>query len=400
MSPALLLPAGLAALVALAVPLLLHLARREEQQPVDFAALRWLTARLRPRQRLRFEERLLLILRLLLIVLLALLMARPVLPLAGGGTPWIVAAPGVGADSLRDAAYSSAEAAAADAGGDHGSNDDGGSTDIQRRWLAPGFPSLDEAPPPTDARMTISLLRQLDMHMATGAPLVVLVPPVLDGVDADRPRLSRPVDWRVIPAAGASSPVAREGGAPASPAPRLLVEDAGNGTAARYLQAVAAAWRATLGGDGLDVRAWLTPGALPPEAIAWIEAGGTALLAHDTRLPALEDAASLWEDEQGRPLLRAAALGSGRALQWTRPLAPEALPILLDADFPHRLRVAIEPPPAPSRVLAAEHAPLPADVGPWPQALRELSPWLALAIGLLFLFERWLAAGPRRERGA
>lgn len=432
MIPTLLLPAGLAALVALAVPLLLHLARREEQRPVDFAALRWLTARLRPRQRLRFEERLLLMLRLLLVVLLALLLARPVVPLAGDGAPWIVAAPGVAADALRAAVHSSAEAAAADARGDHGGDNGAGPVDIQRRWLAPGFPSLDDAPPPGDARTTISLLRELDMHMPTGVPLVVLVPSVLEGVDADRPRLSRPVEWRVLPAAAAASPGALETGDAASPAPRLYIEDAGSDAGARYLHAVAAAWRATHGqagedeadgdgdaagegrtdgghdighGDGststgLDLRAWLAPGNPPPEAIAWIEAGGTALLAHDALLPGLEDAASIWEDEHGQPLLRAARLGRGRALQWTRPLAPGALPALLDADFPQRLRVAIQPPPAPSRVLAAEHAPLLADVGPWPQALRDLSPWLALAIALLFLLERWLAAGPRRERGA
>ncbi|MEN1959825.1 BatA domain-containing protein [Luteimonas sp. MJ246] len=452
MNPSLLLPAGLAALLALAVPLLLHLARRDEQQPVDFAALRWLSTRLRPRKRLRFEERLLLVLRLLLIVLLALLLARPVLPLAGGGAPWIVAAPGVGADALRDAVYSTADAAAADAGGDHGGDQDVASADIQRRWLAPGFPSLDEAPPPPDARTGISLLRELDMQMETGAALVVLVPPVLEGVDAERPRLSRRVEWRVLPDAGASPAGALEGASPASPAPRLIIEDAGTGDGARYLEAVAVAWRATHGGDdqdeprnssdqagedaadgtngtngnsgnsgnngnngddtsaasdadtsvptGLEVRAWLTQGALPPEAIAWIEAGGTALLAHDTLLPALEHATTAWVDEQGIPLLREATIGRGRTLQWTRALAPQALPVLLDADFPHRLRIALEPPPAPSRVLAAEHAPLLADVGPWPQALRELSPWLALAIALLFLFERWLAAGPRGERGA
>src|SRR5690606_37277812 len=208
--PTLLLPAGLAALVALAVPLLLHLARREEQRPVDFAALRWLTARLRPRQRLRFEERLLLMLRLLLVVLLALLLARPVVPLAGDGAPWIVAAPAVAADALRAAVHSSAEAAAADARGDHGGDNGAGPVDIQRRWLAPGFPSLDDAPPPGDARTTISLLRELDMHMPTGVPLVVLVPSVLEGVDADRPRLSRPVEWRVLPAAAAASPGALE----------------------------------------------------------------------------------------------------------------------------------------------------------------------------------------------
>ena len=37
-----LLPAAFAALAALFIPLLIHLARRSEQRPTDFAALRWL----------------------------------------------------------------------------------------------------------------------------------------------------------------------------------------------------------------------------------------------------------------------------------------------------------------------------------------------------------------------
>ena len=56
MSLAFLLPAGLAALAALVVPLLLHLARRYEQTPTDFAALRWLRQKPKPRHRIRFDE--------------------------------------------------------------------------------------------------------------------------------------------------------------------------------------------------------------------------------------------------------------------------------------------------------------------------------------------------------
>src|SRR5690606_38671272 len=44
MNPLLLLPAGLTALTALALPLLIHLARRQQQRPTVFAALRWLQA--------------------------------------------------------------------------------------------------------------------------------------------------------------------------------------------------------------------------------------------------------------------------------------------------------------------------------------------------------------------
>lgn len=398
MIPTLLLPAGLLALAALALPLLLHLVRREAQRPVDFAALRWLSPRIRPRRRLRLEDLLLLALRLLLITLLALLLARPVLPLQDGGAAWIVAAPGVAAEAFGEAAPAVDGAPAApDAGRipDGGDGDgQGDGTAVQRRWLAVGFPALGDAPAPASGKATLSLLRELDMRLPAGTPLVVLVPPVLEGVDAERPRLSRPVEWRVVTAADELA----TGDRPPTPAPRIIIRDAGAGAGAPYLQAAFAAWQEPR--NGPEVHAWLATGPLPAEAIAWIKAGGTALLAHDTLLPELDDAPPLWKDDQARPLLRGTALGGGRVLQWTRPLQPEAMPALLEADFPHRLRAALQPPPPPSRVLAAEHSPLPGGVGPWPQSLRDLSPWLALAIALLFLLERWLASGSRKERRA
>jgi hypothetical protein len=73
-----LLPAGLAALGALLLPLLFHLVRRSEQRPTMFAALQWLQQKSRPRRRVRFDEWPLLMVRLLLLTLLALLLARPV----------------------------------------------------------------------------------------------------------------------------------------------------------------------------------------------------------------------------------------------------------------------------------------------------------------------------------
>ena len=82
MTPLLLAPLGLAALAALIVPLLIHLHRRTEEVPVDFAALRWLDILTRPRSRIRFEEWLLLALRLLLVALLGLLLAQQPLSFA------------------------------------------------------------------------------------------------------------------------------------------------------------------------------------------------------------------------------------------------------------------------------------------------------------------------------
>ncbi|HRQ35608.1 MAG TPA: BatA domain-containing protein, partial [Chiayiivirga sp.] len=79
MSLALLLPGALAALTALALPVLIHLARRDVHRRIDFAALRWLAPEARPRRRLRLEERALLAARLVLLALIALWLAQPAL---------------------------------------------------------------------------------------------------------------------------------------------------------------------------------------------------------------------------------------------------------------------------------------------------------------------------------
>ena len=100
--------------------------------------------------------------------------------------------------------------------------------------------------------------------------------------------------------------------------------------------------------------------------------------------------------EAGAVLLEGAAYGRGRAIRSTRPLTPRAMPLLLDATFPQQLRVALEPAAAPpSRVLADEYAPLPG--GPaFTGAPRDLQPWLAVLVVLVFLVERWLATSSRR----
>ena len=95
MNLAFLLPAAFAALAALLLPLLIHLARRSEQRPTDFAALRWLRAKPKPRRRIRFDEWPLLVARLLLLAALVLLLARPVLFGSAGDAPWVAVVPGV-----------------------------------------------------------------------------------------------------------------------------------------------------------------------------------------------------------------------------------------------------------------------------------------------------------------
>jgi hypothetical protein len=398
MSLALLLPAGLAALAALLLPLLIHLARRSEQRVTDFAALRWLAPKARPRRKRRFDERLLLCVRLLLLAAIALLLARPVLFGRPDATPWIVAAPGVPASAIRDLA----------------GDDDGGA---RLRWLAPGFPGLDR-PPPSKAAPIASLLRQLDTTVPAGAPLTVLVPPVLDGADAQRPVLGRRVDWRVVAATeGEAADKADPGKASASSAtssPRLVVRHAPDAPGIRYLRAAGIAWQTgeKTGHDdastdiaevaqplpqGATSLAWLAPGPLPGAIRDWIRAGGHALLSKDAQAPELAQAAMLWRDEEGEPLARGAAFGRGRIMQLTRPLAPSAMPQLLGADFPRRLRTLFDdPPPAPARVDAREYAPT-TGAPPRPESPRPLSPWLVALVAALFALERWLASGPRRE---
>lgn len=393
MNLALLLPAGLAALAALLLPLLIHLARRSEQRPTAFAALRWLRQKPKPRHRIRFDEWPLLIVRLLLLVLLALLLARPVLFGAASEDPWVAVVPGVDVQQAR--AVQAPENA-------------------RRHWLAPGFPSLDEAPrldmaaSATGASIT-SLLRELDASLPQGVALTVLVPAQLDGVDGQRPVLSRRVDWRVVagtnPQAPATKPV---------PAPVLSVRYASDREGAlRYLRAANAAWRQPASetsapmqdvaptGQALAEKTthlvWLAPGPVPQAVSDWIRNGGLALLDAQATLADAPAMVALWRDDAGATLVEGAGYGKGRLMRLTRPLTPQALPALLEADFPQHLRRLFDATrPAPARVFATEH--VPSTGGPvFAQSPRDLQPWLLALIALLFLSERWMASGSRHR---
>jgi len=388
MSLGLLVPAGLAALFALLLPLLLHLARRTEQRPTVFAAMRWLQARPRPRRRVRLEERLLLALRLLLLAALALLLAQPVMSGAPGGKAWVVVAPGI------DRTDAQAALAAPDA---------------EWRWLAPGLPRFDRDPPAA-AQPVSSLLRELDAELRDDAALTVLVPARLGGLDGERPLLHRMVDWRVIETKPASTPTR-----PPMQGALAVRHARADDPALRYLRAAGAAWAA----DGAGARAgpmrldiapvsaaippdtrwliWLAPGALPADTLTWIEAGGSALLGPQAKMEDPAAGTILWRNTRGDALVRGRAFGNGHVMQLMRELAPASLPEVLDPSFPDRLRALLDPPLLPDGAFAAAHAPLPGGpaLSPVP---RPLHPWLALLVALLFLGERWLATSPRRER--
>jgi hypothetical protein len=378
----LLAPVALSALAALALPLLVHLARREEQRPTTFAALRWLAVQLKPRQKLRFEEWLLLALRLLLVAGLALLLARPVLHGGAEATPWLLVMPG--ADASQAPALPE---------------------DTERRWLAPGFPPLQQAAPSPPVA-TASLLRQLDAELPAGTPVTVLATARFDGADGEPPRLSRRVDWRVVDGEPAEAKRAAE------PPFTLAIRHAdAEAPGLRFLRAAAIAWQpapdaapdvaTTDTALAADTRhlAWLAPGPLPPAVRAWIEDGGRALLSNETEWPLPDEGQPAWRDAGGEARARTGTLGAGQVWRLTVPLSPEKLPELLEPDFPDQLRALLQAPATPPRrALAASHAPQPGGPG-FPEAPRDLVPPLLWGLLALFALERWLATG-RREAGA
>lgn len=372
MMPALLAPAALIALVALAIPLVIHLARRSAQRPTDFAALRWLRRKAKPRHRIRFDERLLLAVRLVLLSLVALFLAAPALRDGARGGRWIAVVPGATVPVVEGA---------------------------EVRWLAPGFPPVT-GPAPDGALPVASLLRQLDADLPPATRLTVLVPAILNGVDAERPRLSRAVDWRVAGDAMPAPPPS-----PPAPPPVLAIPPSSDGAAGlRYLSAAAIAWtppgqppaiaRVVALPPPLAILVRLEAGPLPADVAGWVGRGGTALVSAATPLAG---ATPVWRDAAGAVLAEAAMAGRGRVIRFTRALTPAAMPELLDADFPARLRGLIDPPaPPPTRVRAADHRPL-TGTAAYARPARDLRSWLALAIAALWLGERWLAT--RRRRG-
>lgn len=381
-----LFPAGLAALAALLLPLLIHLARRDQQQRIDFAALRWLSAQPRPRRRIRFDEWPLLLVRLLLLALLAVLLARPALSGWVDAAPRVAVLPGVDVAALR-------------------SDKDNDRT--QWLWLAPGFPAINErGNTPATPQPVASLVRELDATLPAQAPLTIVVPAVLDGWDAERAQLSRRVQWQVVDAPAAASTVT-----PAKPPVLQVRHDADAASGLRYMHAVQQAWHPQTALDsGNDtqaftakdhvVRLWLSSNPLPPELIAWAGNGGRLLVDARTPVPANTQRLSLWRDDATDGLLlERISTGDGQWLRWASALDPALIPALLDPSFPSQLQLHLQPAPTPRRALAESLHP---DTGgaAYPQPARELAPGLVLAIALLFLLERWLASAPRRRRPA
>jgi hypothetical protein len=380
MIPALLLPAALAALLAVAVPLAIHIARRTETRTIDFAALRWLNPNPKPVQRLQLDERLLLALRIALIVAIAFALARPVLRPSGDERPVVAIAPGIDAAQVAD-------------------------QDARRLWLAPDFPSVGRTVPAATGDLA-SLIRQLDAETPAGTPLTLVVPQTFDA-DAARLVLSRKVVWNVAPAS--AKPAATPQRAPPSLVVRYAAERA---EAVQYFRAAAGAYAGPEQAPAFDAAPveqpppakarrliWLSGAPLSDVALSWIEGGGVVLLAHDAPSPVEGSKTVVWRDAAAEPLAIEGRYGQGRVVQLTRPLTPKTLPALVEPDFPDRLWTLLDPPPAPTRVAAQDYAPAVSEKGPAvafnPHPI-DLRPWLAVLIAALFAVERWLAT--RRNR--
>ena len=364
MTLSLLLPIGLAALAALLLPLLVHLARRSEQRLVPFAALRWLQAKPQPRRKRRFEEHLLLLLRLLLLAALALLLAEPVLfgkprPQAMGagrarcrcGAPRVGHRHALGAMALAGAGFPALDAKAANR------------------------PIAATSAPATFA----SLLREADATLPAGTPLTVLVPSVLDGADAERPTLARRVDWRVMPASAARMhAIASKALAPklrcvtrrnaphrcatcALPAwrgrPLPLLRQARIRHRLRHRPS-ASRQQCSRSMPAPAMLVWLVPGALPAAVRDWITAVA-ACLARCARAGTGARPMPRWSGATTAVRSRAArALAAAASCDWSANCYRRQMPALLEPDFPRQLqRLFATPPPAPARVDASAHAP-------------------------------------------
>jgi hypothetical protein len=381
---ALLAPLGLAALVALALPLLIHLVRRIELRTTEFAALRWISERIRPRRRLRFERPWLLLLRLLLLALIALLLARPIINEPSIAKPaWVVVAPGSELTAAR---------AAVSIG------------DADWHWLAPGFPAI-ESPAPSTPVPVASLLREIDADLPADAKLAVVVPDELAGLDGERPILSRAIEWHVVPGHMPADAATRP-----RDATELAVRYAPSAEPTlKYLRAAAAALdsrgttRFTLDAQPQDValagaaRELIWLGAeLPPAIENWIEAGGTALVDNQPRASGVP----IWRDTDGDVLARVQPLGHGRLVTLAAAFSPQTMPALLDADFPQHLFDLLQgeraaPSRAPASAMRPERTAATSTSPAMRPSAKSLDPWLALMIALLILIERVVATRPR-----
>ena len=361
-----LLPLGLLAFAALAIPLAIHLLRKPEDRIVPFAAWRFLSRDRLPRERLRIWQWWLLALRLLLIATLALLVSMPVRRAdAHPEAQWVVVSPQLSA-SAAHAALNRPNA--------------------EWHWLQAGFDSLDKVPAST-VTVDLGLLRELDAQLAPNDKLAVIVPERLSGLDAIRPELSREVEWVVVASASVDT----------SQSPLVAVRhDNESATELATIEALRAAWNAVGKPIDFDIAAqarsfdaraqlliWLG-GEPSAEALRWVADGGTLLRTRAT--------AGAWP-------LSAVATGQGRIYSMSSALSPEATPGVGESNFATQLRELLRPARAPGSADARSFKPARAALTPIERRV-PLDAWFTWIALCLFVAERICAARlARRAHG-
>jgi hypothetical protein len=379
----LLLPPALIALLALAIPVLIHLSRRSELKLADFAAMRWLMAHLRPQRKWLLQERLLLAIRLLLLIAMALFLAQPIFKTNEMTEHWVLVTPGASTADIKNLPP--------------GKN-------VQWHWLSVGFPKYDSPMILTPIAFS-SLLRELDSQLPASTKLTVVVPTKLTGLDGQRIVLSRPVNWLITSGEMNKSTYEQE-----NKSIQLAIRyDAKHTENLKYFRALQSLWlpvsieqkqkNQTIDlspitdspPDKEKVLVWLASGELPKSIMQWVQDGGILLAAHDVKMSSFDDAVPVWQDAEHGVILRAKNYGAGQLLQWQNALTPSEMPMLLDAEFPDKLQSVLKLNAIqPSVDFAKQQMPEQA-VMSWLSKPDSISSWFIFLILLLFAAERYLA---------
>lgn len=323
-------PLWLLGLVALAVPVVLHLRDRRPARVIQIGSVRWLEASPAARVAALRPTRLwLLLLRCAALAALALSLAGPYFPASSTSEngPWILVAPEVAAAAPLDSLRLRGTV----------------------RVLASGLPRLADAVhaelrsfasgPPTDVW---SLLREADGTAPAGAPFVVVAPSALRFYKGARPRLARDVTWITIEAP--PKPAAQ----PEGEGPVAIVAGPSRTEDARYLGAAFRA-AALTHGTGTEVRllapadatgrvrgarwvAWLGSLPVPETILRQVHEGARLVTDGDTLSLAAGDRV-VWRAGDGSPLLVARTAGQGTHFRLRGRFHPSALPMVLEPDF-------------------------------------------------------------------
>lgn len=372
-------PLGLTALLALAVPLVIHLLSRKPGKTVKVGSIRLLeSSESRRLKSLRLTDVPLLLLRALLLAALAFLLAQPVWIKKKNNaqlkpTGWILIAPELlgrapdrQVDHLIDSLLTEGN---------------------ELHLLAADFPSLKMASGGSlgdleaDSNEPLhlwSLLREIDAALPANAPLWVFAPDRLALIHGERPVLKRTVQLRLVENDGNPADDRFEFPAQVDSITITILYDHQRQEEARYVQtgleAVAEFGRMPvvitahlLSDDSEPIRYgdWifrLSAQPIPQDLLRQIEQGvcllsDAATLEYERvesvilmdgqspgapprlerRVAAKKFGAALWSDGFGEPLLECASLGKGRHYLFHSRFNPAWNELVLDAKFPEWL---------------------------------------------------------------